>query len=111
MIFRSSKTCGICAGPAFSGWDFVILEGGRAIVASQPDGSTKFAEVTLSAADRDTLVGHLDRCADSDYFERGIETAIAEGGMRVVAVDISGYGCVEVDFEPDLERANRLGSS
>src|SRR5438309_348937 len=38
MIFRSSKTCGMCAGPAFSGWDFVILEGGRAIVASQPDG-------------------------------------------------------------------------
>ena len=65
----------------------------------------------VAAADRDTLVAHLDRCADSDYFERGIETAIAEGGMRVVAVDISGYGCVEVDFEPDLERANRLGSS
>jgi CDP-glycerol glycerophosphotransferase len=62
----------------------------------------------VAAADRDTLIGHLDRCADSDYFERGLETAIAEAGLRVAAVDISAYGCVEVDFEPDLERANRL---
>src|SRR5690349_20154824 len=46
------------------------------------------------AADRPTLVEHLERCADSDYFERGIETAIAENGLRVAAVDISAYGCV-----------------
>jgi choline kinase len=62
----------------------------------------------VAAADRDTLIEHLDRCADNDYFERGLETAIAEAGLRVAAVDISAYGCVEVDFEPDLERANRL---
>ncbi len=34
----------------------------------------------VAAADRDTLIEHLDRCADQDYFERGIETAIAEAG-------------------------------
>ena len=62
----------------------------------------------VAAADRDVLIEHLDRCADTDYFERGLETAIAEAGLRVAAVDISAYGCVEVDFEPDLERANRL---
>jgi CDP-glycerol glycerophosphotransferase len=62
----------------------------------------------VAAADRDTLIAHLDACADTDYFERGLETAIAEAGLRVVAVDISAYGCVEVDFEPDLERANQL---
>jgi choline kinase len=62
----------------------------------------------IAAADRETLVRHLERCADQDYFERGIETAIAEAGLRVVAVDISEYGCVEVDFEPDLHRANQL---
>ncbi len=62
----------------------------------------------VAAADRETLTAHLDRCADGDYFERGLETAIAEGGLRVAAVDISAYGCVEVDFEPDLERANQL---
>jgi choline kinase len=62
----------------------------------------------VSAADRETLIAHLDACADTDYFERGLETAIAEAGTRVAAVDISAYGCVEVDFEPDLERANQL---
>jgi choline kinase len=65
----------------------------------------------VTAADRDALIRHLDRCADSDYFERGIETAIAEDGMRVKAVDISAFGCVEVDFEPDLARANELKTS
>lgn len=64
----------------------------------------------VSAADRPVLVEHLDRCADDDYFERGIETAIAESGLRFSAVDISPFGCVEVDFLPDLERANLLGT-
>jgi choline kinase len=64
----------------------------------------------IAAADRDTLIAHLDRCQDQDYFERGLETAIAEDGLRVSAVDISEYGCVEVDFEPDLQRANLLDS-
>jgi choline kinase len=62
----------------------------------------------VSAADRETLIAHLRRCADTDYFERGMETAVAEDGLRIAAVDISGYGCVEVDFEPDLARANEL---
>jgi choline kinase len=62
----------------------------------------------VAGADRETLTAHLEACADGDYFERGLETAIAEGGLRVAAVDISAYGCVEVDFEPDLERANQL---
>ena len=65
----------------------------------------------VATADRDTLVEHLRRCADNDYFERGLETAIAEDGLRVAAVDITGYGCVEVDFEPDLWRANQIRGS
>lgn len=65
----------------------------------------------VSAADRPVLLRHLDACADTDYFERGLETAIAEAGLRVTAVDISAYGCVEVDFEPDLLRANALDLS
>jgi choline kinase len=64
----------------------------------------------VAAADRAVLIEHLQRCADQDYFERGLETAIAEAGLRVSAVDISEYGCVEVDFEPDLHRANLLDS-
>lgn len=62
----------------------------------------------VAAADRPVLIEHLDACADQDYFERGLETAIAHEGIRVSAIDISAYGCVEVDFEPDLERANEL---
>jgi CDP-glycerol glycerophosphotransferase len=65
----------------------------------------------IAAGDRATLIEHLRRCEDQDYFERGLETAIAEAGLRVVAVDISGYGCVEVDFEPDLVRANEIRST
>ncbi|HEY2675230.1 MAG TPA: NTP transferase domain-containing protein [Rugosimonospora sp.] len=63
----------------------------------------------VTEEDRIALIKHLDRCGDQDYFERGLETAIAEEGLRVAAVDISRYGCVEVDFEPDLDRANLLG--
>jgi choline kinase len=62
----------------------------------------------VTAADRVVLARHLDRCDDQDYFERGLETAIAEEGLRVSPVDISDFDCVEVDFEPDLERANQL---
>ena len=64
----------------------------------------------VSAKDRAVLVEHLDRCADDDYFERAIETAIAESDVRFSAVDISPFGCVKVDFLPDLERANLLGT-
>lgn len=64
----------------------------------------------VSAKDRSVLVDHLDRCADDDYFERAIETAIAESDVHFSAVDISPFGCVEVDFLPDLERANLLGT-
>lgn len=64
----------------------------------------------VSAADRPVLVHYLERCADSDYFERGIETAISEESLRFSALDISPFGCVEVDFLPDLERANLLTS-
>jgi CDP-glycerol glycerophosphotransferase len=62
----------------------------------------------VAPADRTVLVEHLERCPDDEYFEYGLETAIAEAGLRVTAVDISRYGCVEVDFEPDLDRANAL---
>ncbi len=59
-------------------------------------------------ADKPALIQHLEACADDDYFERGIETAIAESGLRFRPVDISRYPAVEVDFEADLARANAL---
>ena len=49
---------------------------------------------------------HLTRCADQDYFERGIELAIEHDRVRIEPVDISDLYAVEVDFAEDLERAN-----
>ena len=62
----------------------------------------------VTEADKATLIAHLDACEDQDYFERGVETAIAEAGSRYRAIDISRFGVVEVDFAADLVRANEL---
>jgi choline kinase len=62
----------------------------------------------VSARDRATLLDHLEQCADTDYFERAIETAIGTAGLRVRPFDISRFDCLEVDFEDDLARANSL---
>jgi len=59
----------------------------------------------IASSDKATLIEHLERCTDQDYFERGIESAI-EAGLKVRPVDISEYFVVEVDFTDDLERAN-----
>ena len=60
----------------------------------------------ISETDRANLIAGLEACADTDYFERGIEIAIERVGMKVVPLDISDLFAVEVDFEDDLERAN-----
>jgi CDP-glycerol glycerophosphotransferase len=65
----------------------------------------------VSAADKPVLIEHLTRCAASDYFERGMETAIQQAGVRFRPLDISRFSAVEVDFAEDLKRANSwLGS-
>jgi choline kinase len=61
----------------------------------------------VSAADKDALIERLAECADSDYFERGIELTIERDGTRVVPYDIRDLFAVEVDFEEDLSRANQ----
>jgi choline kinase len=62
----------------------------------------------VSTTDKPALIEHLASCEDQDYFERGIETAIVEKGLRFRPVDISMFAAVEVDFETDLHRANML---
>ena len=62
----------------------------------------------VSAADKATLVEHLEACDANDYFERGMETAIEQAGLRFRPIDISRFSAVEVDFEADLNRANAL---
>ncbi|MEU4195447.1 NTP transferase domain-containing protein [Kribbella sp. NPDC026611] len=64
----------------------------------------------VAAADKPVLIAHLAACADDDYFERGIETAIEHAALEVLPLDISAYPAVEVDFESDLARANALCS-
>lgn len=60
----------------------------------------------VGAGDKAELVARLDEVGEQDYFERGLEIAIAEGGLHVVPVDISDLFAVEVDFDEDLARAN-----
>ncbi len=37
-----------------------------------------------------------------------MELAIEKDGLRFLPVDISQYGCIEVDFADDLARAEKL---
>ncbi|ALJ19993.1 phosphocholine cytidylyltransferase family protein [Microbacterium sp. No. 7] len=60
----------------------------------------------VSSHDKRALIAQLRRVDDQDYFERGLELAIAENGVKVVPMDISDLYAVEVDFAEDLERAN-----
>ena len=62
----------------------------------------------VAAADKPALLAELEACADQDYFERGMEAAIASHGIRFRPVDISAFPAVEVDSEEDLARANSL---
>lgn len=60
----------------------------------------------ISSADKRAFIAQLGRVDDQDYFERGLELAISENGVRLEPLDISDLYAVEVDFAEDLERAN-----
>jgi choline kinase len=60
----------------------------------------------VSETDKPRLIERLAECADSDYFERGIELMVEKDGVRVQPFDIRDLFAVEVDFEEDLSRAN-----
>ncbi|MGH3333706.1 MAG: NTP transferase domain-containing protein [Nocardioidaceae bacterium] len=62
----------------------------------------------VSPSDKAGLLKHLEDCDSQDYFERAIELAIAEAGQRWLAVDVSAFDCMEVDFQEDLDAANAL---
>jgi choline kinase len=59
----------------------------------------------VAGRDKAALIRRLDDCDEQDYFERGIELAIEQDGLRVTPVDISDLFAVEVDFAEDLARA------
>lgn len=62
----------------------------------------------ISKKDIEFFIKRLEECDDNDYFERGLEIAIEKDLLKVSAVDISEFDCVEVDFREDLENANNI---
>ena len=60
----------------------------------------------ISSNDVKTLINRLEDCANNDYFERGMEMAIEKDNLKVNAVDISKYNCMEIDFVEDLNEVN-----
>ncbi len=64
----------------------------------------------IANKDLSSFTNRLEECGDMDYFERGLELSIQKDHIKVKAVDISKFNCVEVDFEEDLENANKLFS-
>ena len=61
----------------------------------------------IGKSEKAAVINHLEECADDDYFERGLELAIEKSGIKLEPVDISDLFAVEVDFQADLERANK----
>mgnify|MGYP003946042309 FL=1 len=60
----------------------------------------------IASREKAAFIAQLRRVGDQDYFERGLELAIAENSLRIAPLDISDLYAVEVDFAADLERAN-----
>ena len=62
----------------------------------------------ISSLDIQKFINRLEECDDHDYFERGLESAIEKDSIKVKAVDISAFNCMEIDFLEDLERVNKM---
>jgi choline kinase len=62
----------------------------------------------IAAKDMAVFIEYLEQCGDNDYFEKGLELAIKNDQLKLKAVDISAYDCIEVDFVEDLDNANSI---
>jgi len=62
----------------------------------------------ITSKDIKKFISRLEECYDNDYFERGLEIAIEKDDLRISAVDISKFNCMEVDFKEDLDNVNKL---
>ena len=62
----------------------------------------------ISSNDLDVFINQLETCDDNDYFEKGLEMAIANDHLKLKVIDISKYNCIEVDFKEDLKNANEI---
>lgn len=62
----------------------------------------------IASKDIEIFINRLENCDENDYFERGLELAIEKDDLKIKAVDISDYNCMEIDFIEDLENANNM---
>jgi len=62
----------------------------------------------ISSNDIQNFIDRLEECDANDYFERGLELAIEKDNLKIKAIDISAYNCMEIDFIEDLENVNNL---
>jgi len=62
----------------------------------------------ISSNDILNFINRLEECDANDYFERGLELAIEKDDLKIKAIDISKYNCMEIDFIEDLENVNNL---
>jgi choline kinase len=81
-----------------------ILEVSKKV--SKPEGEALGINF-FKAKDVPKLQEALERCADTDYFEKAIEICIKEG-TEVWSLPIHKELCTEVDFPEDLVKANQL---
>jgi choline kinase len=61
----------------------------------------------ISSREKADVIIQLEACGEQDYFERGLELAIEKHGLQMEPIDISDLFAVEVDFQDDLDRANK----
>ena len=61
----------------------------------------------ISSREKADVITQLEACGEQDYFERGLELAIEKHGLKMEPIDISDLFAVEVDFQDDLDRANK----
>jgi CDP-glycerol glycerophosphotransferase len=87
-----------------TGGDGAILEVSKQV---RPGEGEAVGINLVKAADFDRFKVGLKACADRDYFEKGLELAIARG-MKLYPVDIGDLPCIEIDFEQDLRRARAV---
>ncbi len=62
----------------------------------------------ISSNDIKKFINRLEECDDNDYFERGLELGIEKDKLKIQAIDISNYNCMEIDFVEDLENVNNM---
>lgn len=80
-----------------------------AIAKALPDGLGEAVGINaVVASDRAAVIAGLGECGEDDYFERGLELAVARG-LELHPVDITDLFAVEVDFESDLAQVRERG--